>query len=162
MGTWLKHEVITIVNAPLDIVWNTWSDLDSMSLWMSWIESVKTVDKETSKLPDLTEWTLAANGFKFKWKAQITERIEKKKLEWISVGGLPTKGSVIFNEETISTTSVKLSVTYELPKMIARLMEENILGKMVTNELQANIDRFKDLVETNYMKESAEGVNSNI
>ena len=75
---------------------------------------------------------------------------------------MPTKGSVIFNEETISTTSVKLSVTYELPKMIARLMEENILGKMVTNELQANIDRFKDLVETNYMKESAEGVNSNI
>ena len=75
---------------------------------------------------------------------------------------MPTKGSVIFNEETISVTSVTLSVTYELPKMIARLMEENILGKMVTNELQANIDRFKDLVETNYMKESAEGVNSNI
>ena len=31
-------------------------------------------------------------------------------------------------------------------------MEENILGKMVTNELQANIDRFKDLVEKNYTK----------
>ena len=57
MGTWLKHEVITIVNAPLDNVWNTWSDLDSMSLWMSWIESVKTIDQETSTLPDLTEWT---------------------------------------------------------------------------------------------------------
>ena len=36
--------------------------------------------------------------------------------------------------------------------MIARLMEKNILGKMVTNELQANIDRFKDLVENNYTK----------
>ena len=36
--------------------------------------------------------------------------------------------------------------------MIARFMEENILGKMVTNELQANIDRFKDLVEKNYTK----------
>ena len=34
--------------------------------------------------------------------------------------------------------------------MIARFMEENILGKMVTNELQANIDRFRDLVEKNY------------
>ena len=85
MGTWLKHDVTTIVNAPLDNVWNTWSDLDSMSLWMSWIESVKTVDQETSTLPDLTEWTLAANGFKFKWKAQITERIEKNKLKWKSI-----------------------------------------------------------------------------
>jgi len=36
--------------------------------------------------------------------------------------------------------------------MIARFMEENILGKMVTNELQTNIDSFKDLVEKNYTK----------
>ena len=150
MGTWLKHEVITIVNAPLDRVWNTWSDLDSMSLWMSWIESVKTVDQETSTLPDLTEWTLAANGFKFKWKAQITERIEKNKLKWESIGGLPTQGSVIFESQGDQLTSVNLAVTYELPRMIARFMEEKILGKMVTKELQANIDRFKDLVEKNY------------
>ena len=94
--------------------------------------------------------TLAANGFKFKWKAQITERIEKNKLEWKSVGGLPTQGSVIFESKGEQLTSVNLAVTYELPKMIARFMEEKILGKMVTNELQANIDRFRDLVETNY------------
>ena len=150
MGTWLKHDVITTVNAPLANVWHTWSDLDSMPLWMTWIESVKTVDQKTTTLPDLTEWTLAANGFKFKWKAQITERIEQKMLKWESIGGLPTKGSVIFNENNANETTVNLSVTYELPKIIARLMEENILGKMVTNELQININRFKNLVETNY------------
>ena len=61
MGTWLKHDVITIVNAPLDNVWNTWSDLDSMSLWMSWIESVKTIDKETSTLPCLLYTSDAAD-----------------------------------------------------------------------------------------------------
>ena len=153
MGTWLKHDVNTTVNAPLEKVWNTWSDLDSMPLWMTWIESVKTLDKETSKLPDLTEWTLAANGFRFKWKAQITERVENQKLEWISIGGLPTKGCVIFNEKQSSITTVNLSVTYELPRMLARLMEENILGKMVTNELQVNIDRFKALVEKNYFQD---------
>tara|TARA_B100000214_G_scaffold70033_1_gene46756 strand:- start:228 stop:695 length:468 start_codon:yes stop_codon:yes gene_type:complete len=150
MGIWLKHNVVTTVKAPLDNVWKTWSDLDSMPLWMSWIESVKTLDQNTSTLPDLTEWTLAANGFRFKWKAQITERIEKQKLKWESIGGLPTKGSVIFSEDNQELTLVNLSVTYELPKMIARIMEENILGKMVTNELQANIDRFRDLVEKNY------------
>ena len=155
MGTWLNHEVITRVNAPLKNVWNTWSDLDAMPLWMSWIESVKTLDKKTSTLPDLTEWTLAANGFRFKWKAQITERIEFEKLKWESIGGLPTKGSVSFHSENNDLTIVNLSITYELPKMIARLMEENILGKMVTNELQANIDRFKDLVEKNYLIEKS-------
>jgi len=152
MGTWLQHDVITVVNAPLDNVWDTWSDLESMSLWMSWIESVKTVDKETTTLPDLTEWTLAANGFRFKWRAQITERVEKSKLQWKSIGGLPTEGSVVFERKSDEITTVKLEITYELPKMIARFMEENILGKMVTNELQANIDRFKELVEKNYQK----------
>ena len=150
MGIWLEHNVITTVNAPLVNVWKTWSDLDAMPLWMSWIESVKTIDQKTSTLPDLTEWTLSANGFKFKWKAQITERIDMQKLKWESIGGLPTKGSVIFSEDNENKTSVDLSVTYELPRMIARIMEENILGKMVTNELQANIDRFRDLVENNY------------
>ena len=153
MGIWLKHDVITTVNAPLENVWYTWSDLDSMTLWMSWIESVKTIDQNTSTLPDLTEWTLAANGFKFRWKAQITERIDLEKLKWESVGGLPTRGSVLFQKNHESSTLVTLSITYELPKMIARLMEENILGKMVTNELQANIDRFKNLVEKNYCSE---------
>ena len=155
MGIWLNHDVITTVDAPLENVWETWSDLDAMPLWMSWIESVKTVDEKTSKLPDLTEWTLAANGFKFKWKAQITERVELQKLKWESIGGLPTKGSVIFKSINEKSTSVDLSVTYELPKMIARLMEENILGKMVTNELQANINRFKNLVENNYLKDNS-------
>ena len=155
MGIWLTHDVITTVNAPLENVWYTWSDLDSMPLWMSWIESVKTIDKKTSTLPDLTEWTLAANGFKFRWKAQITERIDLEKLKWESVGGLPTRGSVLFQKNHEKSTLVTLSITYELPKMIARLMEENILGKMVTNELQANIDRFKGLVENNYCSEKA-------
>ena len=150
MGTWLAHDVVTTVNAPLQNVWHTWSDLDSMPLWMSWIESVKTIDQQTSTLPDLTEWTLAANGFKFRWKAQITERIDLEKLKWESVGGLPTRGSVLFQKNHENSTLVTLSITYELPKMIARLMEQNILGKMVTNELQANIDRFKSLVEKNY------------
>ena len=152
MGIWLKHKVTTVVNAPIENVWDTWSDLDSMSHWMSWIESVKSIDEKTSKLPDLTEWTLVANGFKFKWKAQITERIEKSKLKWKSIGGLPTEGSVVFELKGDQVTSVQLSITYELPKMIARFMEENILGKMVTKELQANIDRFRDLVENNYKK----------
>ncbi len=152
MGNWLNHTVITEINAPVEVVWKFWSDLDSMPLWMTWIESVKTVDQETSTLPDLTEWTLAANGFRFKWKAQITERIEAKKLEWKSVGGLPTTGVVRFYPEENSKTVVKLKISYELPKILARLMKENILGGMVTKELQINLDRFKELIEKSKAK----------
>ena len=150
MGSWLEHTVTSKIYAPVDEVWRVWSDLDSMPLWMTWIESVKTIDQETSTLPDLTEWTLAANGFRFKWKAKINERIDREMLKWESVGGLPTKGSVNFSTKAEKITIVKLSISYELPRVLARLMEANILGGMVTKELQNNLDRFKDLVQTRY------------
>lgn len=147
MGRWLEHTVKTEIQAPVQKVWEVWSDLDAMPLWMSWIESVKTIDEDTSTLPDLTEWTLAANGFRFKWKAKINERIEAKKLKWESIGGLPTKGSVDFYSEANNKTFVNLSITYKLPRVLAPLMESGLLSGMVTKELQANINRFKDLVE---------------
>ncbi len=150
MGRWLEHTVTSDIQAPVNQVWAVWSDLQAMPLWMSWIESVKTIDESATVLPDLTEWTLAANGFRFKWKAKINERIDGQKLQWESVGGLPTKGAVRFYPEQENLTIVKLTVTYELPKVLAPLMEPSILGGMVTNELQANIDRFRDLVESGY------------
>ena len=142
MGRWLEHSVAVDIAAPVDLVWAVWSDLESMPLWMRWIESVKTLDD-----PDLTEWTLAAQGFRFSWKARITQRVEAQQLHWESVGGLPTKGAVRFYPEADDRTVVKLSVTYELPRVLAPLMEPSILGGIVTKELQANLDRFRDLVE---------------
>jgi uncharacterized membrane protein len=47
-------------------------------------------------------------------------------------------------------TAVKLSVSYELPGILAPLMEPTILGGIVNKELQANLDRFRDLVESGY------------
>ena len=113
-----------------------------MPRWMRWIESVTTLDD-----PDLTDWTLAAQGFRFHWKARITQRVDQQQLHWESVGGLPTRGAVRFYPEAADRTVVKLSVTYELPGVLAPLMEPSILGGIVTRELQANLDRFRDLVE---------------
>tara|TARA_B100000700_G_scaffold331744_1_gene467873 strand:+ start:8175 stop:8633 length:459 start_codon:yes stop_codon:yes gene_type:complete len=150
MGRWLEHTVTSEIAADVNSVWEVWSDLDSMPLWMTWIESVKTIDQKTSTLPDLTEWTLAANGFRFKWRAKINERVEAQRLKWESVGGLPTRGSVRFFPENENKTNVKLTISYEIPIVLAPLMESNILGKMVTNELQTNLNRFKKLVENKF------------
>ena len=155
MGRWLEHNVSCTINSSVEKVWKVWSDLDAMPLWMSWIESVKTINEDTSTLPDLTEWTLAANGFRFKWKAKINERIEEKKLQWESVGGLPTKGCVNFYTKKDDLTLVNLKIEYELPRILAPIMEPTILGGMVTNELQANIDRFTELVEERYSNKAS-------
>ncbi|MCS5697459.1 SRPBCC family protein [Cyanobium sp. FGCU-52] len=143
MGRWLEHSVTTEIEAPVERVWEVWSDLEAMPRWMRWIESVIGVDGD----PDLTDWTLAAQGFRFHWKARITRRVEAQQLHWESVGGLPTKGAVRFYAEGPERTAVKLSVSYELPAVLAPLMEPTIMGGIVTRELQANLDRFRELVE---------------
>ncbi|MEO1003984.1 MAG: SRPBCC family protein [Cyanobacteria bacterium J06638_7] len=143
MGRWLEHSVTTTIAAPVERVWEVWSNLEAMPQWMRWIESVKTVDGD----PDLTDWTLAAQGFRFHWKARITQRVEAQQLHWQSVGGLPTRGGVRFYPQPDGVTAVKLSVSYELPGVLAPLMEPTILGGIVTRELQANLDRFRDLVQ---------------
>ena len=145
MGRWLEHSVTSEINAPVEQVWAVWSDLEAMPRWMRWIESVVTEPGN----PDLTDWTLAAQGFRFHWKARITQRVEAQQLHWESVGGLPTKGAVRFYPEG-GSTAVKLTVSYELPGVLAPLMEPTILGGIVTKELQANLDRFRDLVQSGY------------
>ena len=142
MGRWLDHSVMVDIAAPAELVWQLWSDLEAMPLWMRWIESVRTLDD-----PDLTEWTLAAQGFRFQWKARITQRVEAQQLHWQSVRGLPTKGAVRFYPDGDQRTGVKLSVSYELPGVLAPLMDSAMLGGLVSKELQANLDRFKQLVE---------------
>ena len=143
MGRWLEHSVTSEIQAPVEQVWAVWSDLEAMPRWMRWIESVVTQPGD----PDLTDWTLAAQGFRFRWKVRITLRVDAQQLHWESVGGLPTKGAVRFYPQSPTCTAVKLSVSYELPAVLAPLMEPSILGGIVTKELQANLDRFRDLVE---------------
>jgi uncharacterized membrane protein len=143
MGRWLEHSVTTEIQSSADKVWAVWSDLEAMPRWMRWIESVVTCDGD----PDLTDWTLVAQGFRFHWKARITQRVEAQQLHWESVGGLPTRGAVRFYPQGSSLTVVRLTVSYELPGVLAPLMEPTVLGGIVTRELQANLDRFRDLVE---------------
>ncbi len=142
MGRWLEHSVTTEIEASVEKVWAVWSDLEAMPRWMRWIDSVVTLDD-----PDLTEWTLVAQGFRFQWKARITRRVEAQQLHWESVGGLPTRGAVRFYPLGPDRTAVKLTVSYELPAVVAPLMEPGIMGGIVNRELQANLDRFRDLVE---------------
>jgi uncharacterized membrane protein len=142
MGRWLDNSVTTEIDAPVSQVWAVWSDLEAMPRWMRWIESVKQDPNDA----DLTEWILAAQGFRFQWLARITRRVPEQQLHWESVGGLPTRGAVRFYPLGDSRTAVRLTVSYELPGVLAPIMEPTMMGSIVTRELQANLDRFRDLV----------------
>ena len=56
MSNWLEHSVQIKVDAPIDVVWNLWSDLEKMPQWMKWIDSVTVLADD----PDLSRWKLAS------------------------------------------------------------------------------------------------------
>ena len=61
MANWLEHTVQVEVDAPIELVWGMWSDLEQMPRWMKWIDSVKVLEDN----PELSLWKLDTGGFNF-------------------------------------------------------------------------------------------------
>jgi uncharacterized membrane protein len=139
MSDWLEHSVQVEVEAPIDLVWSLWSDLEQMPRWMKWIESV-TISKDN---PDISIWKLNTGGLEFSWKSRMLKVIPNQIIQWESVDGLPNRGAVRFYDRHTSSI-VKLSVAYAIPGILGKLMDNLFLGRAVENTLQANMDRFKE------------------
>ncbi|MEM9503682.1 MAG: SRPBCC family protein [Cyanobacteria bacterium P01_E01_bin.43] len=141
MADWLEHSVLVEVDAPIDLVWALWSDLEQMPRWMKWIESVNILAED----PDLSRWKLASGSFEFTWLSQITKLIDHQLIQWESVDGLPNRGGIRFYDHK-GKSAVKLTVAYSIPSFLGKLMDGLFLGKVVESTLQADLQRFQDHV----------------
>ncbi|MGD1931618.1 MAG: SRPBCC family protein [Leptolyngbyaceae cyanobacterium] len=141
MADWLEHSVLVEVDAPIDLVWALWSDLEQMPRWMKWIESVNILEED----PDLSRWKLASGSFEFTWLSQITKLVDHQLIQWESVDGLPNRGGIRFYDHK-DKSAVKLTVAYSIPSFLGKLMDGLFLGKVVESTLQADLQRFQDHV----------------
>ena len=139
MKDWLEHSVQVEVDAPIDLVWNLWSDLEQMPRWMKWIDSVEILENK----PELSRWKLAISGFEFSWLSRILKLVPHQIIQWESVDGLPNRGAVRFYDRHTSSI-VKLTVAYAIPGWLGKLMDNLFLGRIVESTIQADLERFKD------------------
>ena len=151
MTDWLEHSVLVEVDAPIDLVWALWSDLEQMPRWMKWIESVNILAED----PDLSRWKLASGSFEFTWLSQITKLIDHQLIQWESVDGLPNRGGIRFYDHK-GKSAVKLTVAYSIPSFLGKLMDGLFLGKVVESTLQADLQRFQDHVMQIQQQSSAD------
>ncbi len=142
MSNWLEHSVQIEVAAPIDLVWNLWSDLEQMPRWMKWIESVKVLEDN----PDLSRWKLDTGGLEFSWLSRILRIVPHQIIQWESVDGLPNQGAVRFYDRHDSSI-VKLSVSYAMPGILGQIMDRLFLGRAVEATIQADLERFRDYVQ---------------
>jgi uncharacterized membrane protein len=138
MTDWLEHSVQVEVNAPIDLVWNLWSDLEQMPLWMKWIDSVHILEEN----PELSRWKLASGRFEFTWLSRILKLVPHQIIQWESVDGLPNRGAVRFYDRHTSSI-VRLTIAYAIPGVLGKLMDNLFLGRIVESTIQADLERFK-------------------
>lgn len=139
MADWLDHTVQVEVEAPIERVWGLWSDLEQMPNWMKWIDSV-TIQPDN---PDLSRWKLASSGFEFSWQSRITKLVQNQIMQWESVDGLPNRGAIRFYDRG-DRSVVKLTVSYAIPGILGKVMDNLFLGRIVESTLQADLNRFRD------------------
>ncbi len=139
MTDWLEHSVQVDVDAPIELVWSLWSDLEQMPRWMKWIESVKVLEDQ----PELSRWKLASGGLEFSWLSRILKVQPNQIIQWESVDGLPNRGAIRFYDRGEAGSVVKLSVAYGIPGFLGKLMDNLFLGRVVESSLQADLERFR-------------------
>ncbi len=122
----------------MEQVWGLWADLEQMPNWMKWIESVKVLEDN----PDLSRWRLATGGLEFSWKSRILKQIHHQIIQWESVDGLPNQGAIRFYDRG-EYSIVRLSVSYAIPGVIGKIMDNLFLGRAVESTLMADLERFK-------------------
>ena len=138
MTDWLEHSVQIEVPVPIELAWSLWSDLEQMTIWMKWIESVKILEDN----PELSRWKLASGGFNFTWLSRIIQVVPQQIIEWQSVDGLPNKGAIRFYDRK-NMTIVKMSFAYAVPGIIGKIMD-NLIGDVVESTVMADLERFKE------------------
>ena len=139
MSEWLEHSVQVEVEVPIELSWGLWSDLEQMPKWMKWIDSVKISEDN----PEISLWKLSTGGLNFSWKSRITKIISHQIIQWESVDGLPNQGAIRFYNRQ-SNSIVKMTVSYAIPGLIGKLMDNLFLGKVVESTIQADLERFKE------------------
>ncbi|MCL2925821.1 MAG: SRPBCC family protein, partial [Trichodesmium sp. MAG_R04] len=135
----LEHSVQIEIAAPIDLVWNLWSDLEQMPQWMKWIESVEILQDN----PELSRWKLASGNFEFSWLSRIQRIVTHQIIQWESVDGLPNRGAIRFYDRHDSSI-VRLTVAYGVPGWLIKIMDNLFLRKIVESTLMADLERFRN------------------
>ncbi|CAN8308767.1 unnamed protein product [Cochlearia groenlandica] len=112
---WQECKVKMKVEAPVSVAYGLYSQRESIPRWMTFISSVK-VRKDK---PDLSQWTLKYKAFgqnlEYSWLAKNLQPLTNQKIHWISLEGLPNRGTVRFFPLGPSSCDVELTFAYEVP-----------------------------------------------
>jgi len=126
------------VDAPLQAVYNQWTQFEEFPRFMQGVEEVRQIT-DTRLFWKAEIWGKAAE-----WEAEIYEQIPDQRIAWRSVTGHPNAGAVNFQSVGENRTRVTLTMSYEPLGVVEKIADA--LG-IVTARVEGDLKRFRDFIE---------------
>lgn len=128
------------VDVPISVAYDCYSDREAIPEWMPFISTVKILPDK----PDLSQWSLKYKAFgqniEFSWLARNMQPTPNQKIHWRSLDGLPNRGAVRFYPKGPSSCLVELTVSYEVPQLLAPVA--SALQPFLEGLLKRGLERF--------------------
>ena len=127
------------VKAPINAVYNQWTQFEEWPRFMAGVKEVKQLDDTH------LHWHAEIWGKDKEFDAEITEQVPDQRISWRSISGdAPNAGSVRFEPVGPDRTRVNLTMEYE-PQGVVENMGDK-LG-VVSARVQNSIEDFKKFIE---------------
>src|SRR5580704_4262019 len=126
------------VNAPLQAVYNQWTQFEEFPRFMEAVEEVR------QDGPKSLFWKATIGGKDKQWEAEITEQVPDKRIAWESVDGTPNTGEVTFESLDFGRTRITLTMEYEPEGFLERAGDA--LG-IPSSQVEGDLKRFRDFIE---------------
>jgi hypothetical protein len=127
------------VNAPLNEVYNQWTQFEDFPRFMEGVEEVM------QDGPNRLFWKAKIGGKEKQWEAEITEQIPNTKIVWRSVDGALNTGAVTFEQLGAVETRITLSMEYQPEGFIEQAGDA--LG-IPLGQVAEDLNRFREFMES--------------
>jgi uncharacterized membrane protein len=140
------------IGAPVDAVWNLWSNFESFPRFMGHLQEVRKIDQERS------HWVARGPaGVPVEWDAVVTEWVPKQFIAWSSTQGstVDTSGQVRFRRTSDAQTELDIHLRYAPPGGILGHEVAALFGADPKRAMDDDLGRVKALLEKGHPTEEA-------
>lgn len=133
-----KVEKSVLVNVPVAVAYNQWTQFEDFPQFMGGVRSV------TQLSDDRLQWVAEIAGVKRQWEARILEQVPDHKVAWAATEGATNAGAVTFEDVGGGQTSVHLWLEYEPEGLVEKVGDKL---NVVENQAEKDLERFKTFIE---------------
>lgn len=126
------------VDAPIEKVYNQWTQFEEFPRFMEGVEQVRQLDDRH------LHWVARVGNRIKEWDAEIVEQVPQERIAWRSISGAPNAGVVQFQPTDRQHTVITLRMNYEPQNAMEKL--GGVLG-LLSSRVEADLRHFKEFIQ---------------